>query len=263
MPRRAELLTHRLINRERKRRRLSPVRWSPVMYHFAKSHSRKMAKAGRLFHTRRFALQGGENICGGKGHHSPRDFVKSWMDSPEHRAWLLSPKVQTAAVGISRSRRGTYAAWSFSAQPIPWPRRKKRKRLRPIGRGITGWLTRLFSPYYVSLHPKLRPIRVGPDILHWLTVPLEWAIKLLSFGLAAALIVFGAHGIYVYFSRLEVFFKGDVAALFLSIQMPAQLQSVVEWMSIKGAQSWFIPAVFVALGIVLWYWLPRWLLRLV
>jgi len=263
MPRRAELLTHRLINRERKKRRLSPVRWSPIMYRLAKSHSRKMAKANRLFHSRRYALQGGENVCGGKGRLSPRSIFKSWMNSPGHRAWLLSPEVKTAAVGISSSRRSTYAAWSFSSQPIPWPKRKKGKQLRPIGRGITGWLTRLFFPYYVRLHPKLRPIRVGPDILHWLTLPLEWAIKLLSFGLSAALIVYGAHGIYVYFSRAEIFFKGDLAALFLSIQMPTQLQDVVEWMSVKGVQSWFIPAVFVALGIVLWYWFPRWLLRLV
>jgi hypothetical protein len=261
MPRRAELRTHRLINLERKKRRLPPVKWSSVMYQLAKSQSRKMAKAGRLFHSRRYALQGGENVSGGRGRLSPKDFVRSWMKSPQHRAWLLSSEVKTAAVGISSSRRGTYAAWSFSAQPLPWPKRKKGRHFRPIGKGIRGWLTRLFSPYYVHLHRKLPPIRVGPDILSWLAFLLGWAVRLFSYALPAAVIIFGVHGIYVYFSRMEAFLEGNIASLFLVIQMPAGLQDAVEWMSLKGMQSWVIPAAFVAVGIALWYWLPRRLSR--
>lgn len=231
------------------------------MYQLATSQSRKMAKVGRLFHSSHYALQGGENVCGGKGHLSPKDFVRSWMKSPKHRAWILDPKVKTAAVGISSSRRGTYAAWSFSAQPLPQPKRKRGKHFRPIEKGIKGWLTKFFSPYYVFLHRKLPPVRVGPDIQIWFAFLLGWIIRLFSYVLPAAVIIFGAHGIYVYFSRMQAFLKGDIAALFLTIQMPAELRDMVEWMSIKGIQSWFIPAVFVAAGIALWYLLPRRLFR--
>ena len=123
-------IVHRLINEERKRRGLSWVRWSNEMYRLAKDQSNKMARAGRLFHSDRFALQGGENICGGKGHHSPRDFVTSWMRSPRHRAWILDPRVKTAGVGISSSRHGTYAAWAFSDQPLHQPIKIKPLRFK-------------------------------------------------------------------------------------------------------------------------------------
>ena len=146
MPTRPEQVTHRLINQKRKQRGLPPVKWSGKMYRLAKDQSNKMARAGRLFHSNRYALQGGENICGGKGHHSPRDFVTSWMRSPKHRAWLLDPRVKTAAVGISKSRHGTYAAWSFSDQPL--------FRLRRIRPGILGWLTKVFRPHYTVLRSQ-------------------------------------------------------------------------------------------------------------
>ena len=66
-----------------------------------------------MCHSGRPALQGGENVCGGKGYFSPRDFVSCWMKSPQHRTWLLDPRVKAAAVGIFRSRYGTYAAWTW------------------------------------------------------------------------------------------------------------------------------------------------------
>ena len=55
----------------------------------------------------------------------------------------------------------------------------------------------------------------------------------------------------VYFSRLELIFGGEATKLFLSVDMPIRLQSAVQWMSVKGVQSWFIPAAVLAGGIVL------------
>jgi hypothetical protein len=66
-------------------------------------------------------------------------------------------------------------------------------------------------------------------------------------------IVLGAHGIIVYFSRWEILFGKDPLKLFLAIDMPSGLESWVEWMSIKGIQSWGIPVVFIIIGILLWY----------
>ena len=132
----AEFITHRLINRERKRKRIPPVRWSQEMYHLAKGHSRKMAREGHLFHTGRPALEGGENVAGGKGKHSPKELVRCWMGSPLHREWLLDYRVGIAAVGISRSRYGTFAAWSFSSG-------------EPDDSPVTGLVAILYFPFWL------------------------------------------------------------------------------------------------------------------
>ena len=114
-------IVHRLINEERKRRGLPWVRWNQEMYLLAKDQANKMAKAGRLFHSNRYGLRGGEVCCGGKGHLSPRDIVKCWMGSPRHRAWLLDRRVKTAGTAISSSRHGTYAAWAFEGEGYGYP----------------------------------------------------------------------------------------------------------------------------------------------
>lgn len=237
-------ITHRLINQERKKKGLPPVKWSPKMYRLAKDQSTKMAKAGRLFHSNRPALQGGENICGGKGCFSPKDFVRSWMKSPRHRAWLLDPGVKTAAVSISISKRGTFTAWSFSDQPL--------LRLVPIKQGITGWLYKLFHTTYSTLAYRskaiTRPLPVKPVTLNWSAKASKWLVQLV----ATCLAILGIHGLWVYFSRFEAVFIKDTAKLFLAIQVPAQLQNTIEWMSTKGIESWFIPAITIATGIILW-----------
>lgn len=217
------------------------------MYRLARDHSNKMTKAKRLFHSGRYALQGGENISGGKGNHSPKDFVNSWMKSPEHRAWLLDSKVKTAAVGISKSRYGSYATWSFSDQPLP-------HQLHPL-KGISGWLYKLFHITYNTFtykgKPIIRPLPNKPSIISWLFQIITLGARLALIGL----IILGIHGLWVYFSRIEVLFGSDTAKLFLAIQVPMRLQDIILWMSIKGLQSWFFPAIFIIAGIILWRWL--------
>ena len=86
-------------------------------------------------------------------------------------------------------------------------------------------------------------------------------------------IILGAHGIWVYFSRLELLSGGEASKLFLALEVPVRLRTAIEWMSFKGFQSWFIPAVFIVIGLVIWYWqsrinlgdivnVPRWLRKL-
>jgi hypothetical protein len=48
-----------------------------------------------------------------------------------------------------------------------------------------------------------------------------------------------------------VFFK-DPQYLFLEIEVPEAFRGIIEWMSLKGIQSWIIPAVFIAIGLVFW-----------
>jgi hypothetical protein len=67
----------------------------------------------------------------------------------------------------------------------------------------------------------------------------------------AAFATFGAHGIVVYASKLEVFFK-DPQKLFLEIEVPEAFRGTIEWMTLKGLQSWIIPALFIGIGVVFW-----------
>jgi hypothetical protein len=67
--------------------------------------------------------------------------------------------------------------------------------------------------------------------------------------IGVAFMVYGAHGIVVYASKLEALFK-DPEKLFLEIEMPEAFRGAVEWMAQRGLQSWIIPVVFVVIGIV-------------
>jgi hypothetical protein len=71
-------------------------------------------------------------------------------------------------------------------------------------------------------------------------------LVLIIIGVAFA--VYGAHGILVYASKLEALFK-DPQKLFLEIEVPEAFRGAVEWMTVKGLQSWIIPAVFIVIGI--------------
>jgi len=115
----ANSIVHKLINEERKKRGIPRVRWNQQLYYLAKQQADYCAKVGRLVHSNRFAFNGGENLCGGKGNMTPRMIVNTWLKSKAgHREYLLSPRVKSGGVAISKSRHGTYCAWSFSDKPV-------------------------------------------------------------------------------------------------------------------------------------------------
>ena len=80
---------------------------------------------------------------------------------------------------------------------------------------------------------------------------LRLPVKIVLICASAVLVILGAHGLYVYFSRIEVLFGGGWHKLLLSFEMPSGLVPVIEWMSFKGFESWFIPAVFVVVGLII------------
>ena len=248
MPRRdAAGEVHNLISKERHKRGLSHVYWSREMYRLAKDQANYCAKVGKLVHSDRFAFRGGENLCGGKGNFSPKTIVETWMRSKAgHREYLLSPCVRKAAVAISTSKRGTYAAWAFSDQP-------------PDSHDCPYYKT----PHLKSKTPFRLKVKGGGGMLRLPT-------KLILICASVFTIVLGAHGIWVYFSRLELLFGGEASKLFLALEVPVKLRTVIEWMSLKGLQSWFIPAAFIVIGLVIWHWqskidvgnVSRWLRKL-
>lgn len=80
------------------------------MYLLAKKQANYCARVGRLIHSKKYL----ENLVGGRGNLSPKRIVRCWMNSKGHREWLLNPRVNSAGVGIAKSKHGTYAAWTFS-----------------------------------------------------------------------------------------------------------------------------------------------------
>lgn len=75
---------------------------------------------------------------------------------------------------------------------------------------------------------------------------------------AAVSTILGAHGLYVHFSRLETvsrFVFGsqkDMNKLFLVVDLPDFADKYIGWMTVKGFESWFVPAVFAVGGVLLW-----------
>ena len=70
--------------------------------------------------------------------------------------------------------------------------------------------------------------------------------------LAIPALILGSHGLYAYFYPLEsmaALFTQSQSELFFAIEVPAGIDDIVEWMSLKGLQSWFIPAIVSLLGI--------------
>jgi hypothetical protein len=81
-------------------------------------------------------------------------------------------------------------------------------------------------------------------------------------------LVLGAHGLYVYcYSKLAGFqgtFTTDAAMtssslstqeywsrLFLAWDVPSQFRDLVLWVTVRGVESWVVPAVLIVVGILL------------
>jgi hypothetical protein len=232
---RKEKSVHQIINRIRKKRGLPYAKWSNKMAYFAKSQARYCAKMGKLIHSNRPALKGGENLCGGTGNMSSRSIVKCWMTSNAgHREWLLDPRVRFAGVGIAKSKHGTYAAWAFSDQPFTMDTLFSNSKLK--------------IPFHLKFPFLTKHNNKG--VRGVLRLP----VKIIMLCASILSIVLGIHGLWVYFSPLEVLFGNNSSKLFLGISLPQRLKPMIEWMSMKGFHSWVIPAAFIVLGIVLWGW---------
>ena len=108
-PTRVESETLRLINVARADKGLKPVRLDLRLWRAARSHTGDMLRRGYFAHgatTDRLAryIQGagvvGETLAWGSGtYKSPASTVRSWLESPSHRALLLDPHFRYVGVG--------------------------------------------------------------------------------------------------------------------------------------------------------------------
>ncbi len=105
---------HKIVNEERNQRGLPSVAWSDRLAGLAQSQADYSAEVGYMVHSDRYAFEGGENLVSTDwGGLSARAAVTSWLGSPPHREYLLSPRVQSAGVGYSSKNGKTFAAWAF------------------------------------------------------------------------------------------------------------------------------------------------------
>ncbi|OGG55962.1 MAG: hypothetical protein A3F84_00735 [Candidatus Handelsmanbacteria bacterium RIFCSPLOWO2_12_FULL_64_10] len=121
-----------LVNAERARRKLPPYTHSPELVSLARRHSRNMARHRFFSHTdpegkdaparKRTYFPGlfgslGENIAYHSGHTEEevaRNLMRSWMDSPGHRANILSDQFTHIGVGVAEDGKQVYATQEFS-----------------------------------------------------------------------------------------------------------------------------------------------------
>ncbi|MBI2832355.1 MAG: CAP domain-containing protein [Chloroflexi bacterium] len=223
---------HKLLNRERTKRGLTYTWWNQDLWHGCKSHCNYMLRTKHLVHADISEIpNGGECICGGKGNHSPRTIVKSWMNSPGHSALILSPNIRSHAVAILDGKYGTYATWRGSQQTIHIPS-------KPI---------KIPSPFRIFMRRKLMP-----------TNPFKVGLSLVLGVIGLLGMAMGIHGVYVYFNRLDLILGGEGSKLFLAIDVPIRLRDLVMWSSARGLQSWIIPVLIFVAGLWIFNYSRLW-----
>lgn len=116
-----------LVNRERAKAGLAPVRYNSLLDNAAEKHAAHMSLVGRMAHDgigdgtpgERIRAEGfrrawGENVATGQT--TPEQVVREWMNSPTHRRNILDPSFRQLGVGQVVGANGrTWWAQEFGA----------------------------------------------------------------------------------------------------------------------------------------------------
>lgn len=108
-----------IVNKERKANGLKPLTLNKELSNVATVKSQDMINKGYFDHTsptygspfdmmKSFGISykaAGENIA--KGQKTPSEVMNSWMNSPGHRANILSPNFTELGVGVAKDSKGT------------------------------------------------------------------------------------------------------------------------------------------------------------
>jgi uncharacterized protein YkwD len=98
-----ELEVARLVNLERTRRGLGPLKVSEKLMLDARSWSHNQATRSRMYHSR---MGYGENVAYGQD--NPQEVMQAWMNSRGHRANILNGRYTTIGVGAVTNGRSIY-----------------------------------------------------------------------------------------------------------------------------------------------------------
>ena len=120
-----------LINKERAKKELPPLRPHPLLFKVARSHSRNMARQEKMEHIldgknpgQRILASGydygraTENIAMADGPGVPlKVIVSGWMESKIHRDNLLDPKISETGLGVATNDKGEVYYTQVFARP--------------------------------------------------------------------------------------------------------------------------------------------------
>lgn len=114
-----------LANQERTARGLRPLRWDPALAGAALRHCQRMAAEGPISHRYRGEADLTERAAAAGAHFSvveenvavgpyAASIHQGWMNSPEHRANLLSPDIDRVGIAAVSARGEIYAVADYS-----------------------------------------------------------------------------------------------------------------------------------------------------
>jgi uncharacterized protein YkwD len=120
-----------LVNQERAKEKLPPLKPNPLLFKAARGHSANMAKQGKMEHildkkkpAERVAATGynwgkvTENLITADQRGVPLEkIVKGWMDSPLHKENLLGKDVIDTGLGIATNGKGEVYYTQVFARP--------------------------------------------------------------------------------------------------------------------------------------------------
>ena len=110
-----------LINKERAKKKLKPLKWDDRLGKAAKDYAESMAKSGKFSHKDKNgrtvsdrvrdqhveAADIGENIYQASDSKDlAKNALRDWMKSPGHRANILSNTWETTGIGVAKARNG-------------------------------------------------------------------------------------------------------------------------------------------------------------
>ncbi|MFA9396947.1 MAG: SafA/ExsA family spore coat assembly protein [Clostridiaceae bacterium] len=120
----------RLVNIERSKNGLSPLKTNWQLSRIARYKSKDMADLNYFSHysptysspfdmIESFGLKfsaAGENIA--MGQNTPQEVMTAWMNSPGHRSNILSPAYTEMGVGLAQNKNGSYYWTQMFIKPI-------------------------------------------------------------------------------------------------------------------------------------------------
>ncbi len=120
-----------LLNKERAKDKLPPLRPQPLLFKTARGHSANMAKQGKMEHVldgknpgQRVLASGydygrvTENIAMADGPGAPlTNIVAGWMDSKTHRENILDKNVSETGLGVAGNDKGEVYYTQLFARP--------------------------------------------------------------------------------------------------------------------------------------------------
>jgi uncharacterized protein YkwD len=117
-----------LINAERKKEDLKPLKAQKILMKLARDHAANMARQNRMNHVLddknpkdRIDASGykyrsfGENVA--EGQRTAKAVVKEWMDSPIHKKNILNPRFTEIGIGMAKNRKGVPFHCQVFARP--------------------------------------------------------------------------------------------------------------------------------------------------